>query len=1482
MKILKRTLQWLTGIVLGLYLSAMVMLNIPAVQRYAAGGIASLLSSILETRVDIGRVNISWNARIIIDDLRIEDHQGMDALTATRVGARIEVAELLRKRIRIGNAQLFSMRTLVYPLAPDSTLNVQFLIDALSSRDTTRHTPLDLRIAQIVVRRGEINSLSPRLHVQDLNVTAQLNALTDDSLNVRVRRFDMKEECGLEIKEMAFMLIAGKSGARLNDFRLSLPNSTLNIPSLSLTSQTHDFSYKKLPQLADLSYMAMLNAQLNPTDFAFLAPRLAEIGTTVNLSFSADGEGENAFIRNFHVFDGQTDCLSVMLSGKIRDFTHGLESIYAEANLEQLHIDQSILSPYISHPLLSRLRTLDSTGKFYWNKRQGRGNMDVRTPLGSLRIKGEGDTGRHLEANVVTEEFRLGDLLERKELGIVAMDVNAQGELRKAAQWTINGNVSELDFRGYRYYNIALDGKLHDKQYEGRIDVGDMNLTLHAEGRADLASQSIKATADISNFAPHTLNLTRRYPATRFAGEVDVDITGYALNKMDGTLQLNDFTMTDSIGTYRPGDIHITSRPDDDELNLRLISPFLEAQLKGDLQPRHIVAQVKQMLSNYLPMINGTEESPRQHADYGTLEVRLHNAEPLRRLLGIPLTLTGSAMAYGEIDAETGALLLKCSAPGLTYGSEHLQDISIRMQENAGQLQCAAALQRLMKGRWVELGMDTWGKEGRLTSRFFWNNHDMPSYAGDLSVISRLWKDPEGKSGYEGEILPSSLLVGDTLWNINPGFISYYNNVLKVDSFRINRGNRFIDIAGRASRQESDTLRVQLQKMNLEYIFSLINFHAVELTGEATGHAYAHSLFSKPKADAFIRIPLFALNYGTMGDLNIRINWGERPYSILLDGDIQSSYQSPQSNLPYNSRTLVKGYITPKKDIPYHGIDLNVRAQRVNLEFINKWTSGIFDNLQGRATGWVHIFGPFKAINIEGDALVNEASVGIPFTGVQYHVLNDSVHMAPNIITFKDAHLYDPIGRPGFNTHQAFVSGTLRHQNFKELTYDISIHGENILAYDFHDFADMNFYGTVYATGEVTLNGKPGTVNIGIKAAPDQGTIITYNATSPDKLTDTPFITYVNSGEKRVESGERNGLDWQNNTQGENVSSLHYPPSTLHQESPSSDLRIDFDLDIDNRSTMNLLMDARSGDKITLNGSGHMLAHYYNKGAFTLFGTYRVERGTYNLSLQEVIHKNFEFSNGGSLTFNGEPYDADLNLQAIHTVNGVSLNDINPKANFSNNSARVNCLMNIGGKARAPRITFDFDILNANEDEKQMVRSLISTEEERNMQVIYLLGIGRFYAYDYANDAQNQGTTAMYSLLSSTLSGTINQALSTMLGTTNWNFGANLRTGDDGWNDMDVEGMLQGNLLNHRLLINGNFGYRDNPVANSNFIGDFDVKYLLTRTGTVALKAYSETNDRYFTKSSLTTQGIGILLKKDFSSWRDLFNKRRKVGSNGK
>nr|MCR4919473.1 translocation/assembly module TamB domain-containing protein [Prevotella sp.] len=183
---------------------------------------------------------------------------------------------------------------------------------------------------------------------------------------------------------------------------------------------------------------------------------------------------------------------------------------------------------------------------------------------------------------------------------------------------------------------------------------------------------------------------------------------------------------------------------------------------------------------------------------------------------------------------------------------------------------------------------------------------------------------------------------------------------------------------------------------------------------------------------------------------------------------------------------------------------------------------------------------------------------------------------------------------------------------------------------------------------------------------------------------------------------------------------------------------------------------------------------------------------------------------------------------------------------------------------------------NVNADEQQMVRSLLAGQQQVNQQVVYLLAFRRFYN-DRATNNENpeqpdQTTLAMQGFLSGTLSAQVNTLLGRLIKNDNWNFGTNISTGTQGWYNAEYEGIVSGRMLNNRLLVNGQFGYRDNAqTASSSFIGDFDVQYLLTRNGNLAIKFYNQTNDRYFTRSALNTQGLGLIIKRDFSNVKDLF-----------
>ena len=157
-----------------------------------------------------------------------------------------------------------------------------------------------------------------------------------------------------------------------------------------------------------------------------------------------------------------------------------------------------------------------------------------------------------------------------------------------------------------------------------------------------------------------------------------------------------------------------------------------------------------------------------------------------------------------------------------------------------------------------------------------------------------------------------------------------------------------------------------------------------------------------------------------------------------------------------------------------------------------------------------------------------------------------------------------------------------------------------------------------------------------------------------------------------------------------------------------------------------------------------------------------------------------------------------------------------------------------------------------------------------NRQIIYLLALNRFYTPDYMNATTNNNE------LTSVASSTISSQLSNLLGqiSDKWTISPNFHSQKGDFSDVDVDLALSSQLLNNRLLFNGNFGYRDNTYnsKNSNFIGDFDIEYLLNSRGNLRLKAYNHFNDQnYFIRNALTTQGVGIVFRHEFDK---LFRKR--------
>lgn len=1459
------------------------LLYIPAVQRVLATVVAERLEHLWQTEVSIGKVNIGFLNRIILDNVNIRDREKKELLHAARLSAKMEISPLLHGRISIANIQLYGFHINLYQKQEGGAYNFKFLVDAFSSKDNKASNP-NLHINSVLIRRGRVSFHRPfrpsspgrfnpdHIELEKISATVSLKNYTKDSLNLSIKKLSFEEQSGFILKQLSFKFIANTKHADLTDFRIELPHSELEINPVRLVYDYNEKGKQPGEKFSNLTFNGnIVKSHFHCKDFAAFYAPLGQTDQQSPLYLEADFNGDSkhvsfdrlAFYTPDHGISLQVPFnISMLQNEEHRTLTANIKEFdINRKGLEQigelLPEDKENIRSY-----LYAIGSLKAKGMASYSKNRSEADLHVRTDLGELSASGTLTEQKYFDARIHTPGFELGKLLGKEEsLGAIKTDMKGRGVLNKGASPDIRleGQVKELNYKQYAYRDIALDLTCRNGGFQGSLALDDPNAAVTAEGAVNLKARTpyIKVKSAIRHFNPHALALTSKYAGADFHADIDADFEGNDIENMNGYIALNDFGMDTAEEEYAVGDIRLEAGDKQGVRSLILRSDFINAEMNGQFTFKTLIANSRKMLNHYIPTFIKVPHTHKSTHDEIYLLADIDHTKPIEKILGIPLQIDETGHIGGYFNSTTGELDFSASIPSLTYNGQHLTDIIVMAGHAQDSIVSTINFKKKIGKSPVDFRLSARAAHDNIYTGLEWNNHADAVYRGAISADTRFSQSEKAELNTDIQFHPTQIIINDSVWNVHTSHVHIAQSDISIDNFTVDNGARHLILDGHVSANETDSLTADLQDINLEYIFNIINFHTVDFTGRATGKAYATNLMKSPLIDAHLDVAGFHFNNAYLGRMNLHGGWAKESNSIFLNAYIDDP--------SHNSTTRVNGDIRIGA-APRGGLDLTVNTKNIDLYFLNRYTNGIFTDLKGRASGWTRIYGPFKGINLEGDMFLNEASTKVNAINVDFHMENDSVILRPDNIFFRNVKVYDKYGEPGRSDHYAVVNGVLQHSTLSNMRYHFDIDAFNVLGYDERDFGDNVFCGTAFVTGKMGLYGKPGELNVNIDARPEANTVFTYNQSSPGTLTDNRFINFVDHQAEEEESEEEKA------------------PAPL--PAPESDMRINFNLDLTPAATMKILMDPKAGDYIALNGHGNIRATYYNKGSFMMYGTYTVDHGIYKLSLQDVIRKDFIFNSGGTIVFGGAPFMADLNLQAVYTVPSVSLNDLSAGSTFSQNNVRVNCLMNLTGKAQSPRIGFDFDLPNVNEDEKQMVRSLISTEEEKNMQVIYLLGIGRFYTYDYSNVDQSQSSVAMKSLLSSTLSSQLNQMFSNILGNnSNWNIGTNLSTGEQGWSDMDVEGLLSGRLLNNRLLINGNFGYRDkNTTSTSNFIGDFDLQWLLTKNGNISLKAYSKTNDRYFTKSSLTTQGIGVALKRDFLKWKDLFRsfvplKKRKARS---
>lgn len=1410
-----------------LYLLLIVLMHLPSVQTFLGKEVAEALADKFGTKVEVGKVNLGFFNRIIIDDVMMYDQQGDSLIYASRLSAKIDCMAATQGKISVSSAQIFGLRANLYRQTAKSPANFQFVLDSLASKDTTQHKPLDLHIGSLIIRRGAIaynqRDVAPRsgvfspqhIRVSELSSHILLNHVTDNSIDLLLKKLSFKDESGFKLKSLHFKLQADRQKATLKEFRLLMPRSELVLDDLKAT---YRFEGKRFIPESLRFKGGIQQSKITFADVASLVPALRHFDDAVFVSSRFSGTAKSISVPSLNLRTG-SGSFNLQARGS---YSHASSHPAWNADIANLNLSPAgveflaeNLGSKVKIPKgIQRLGTIHLTGKVKGYEKVLSAKGNIETDAGNISLQAIKNDD-HIKASVDTRGVNLGRILDNRKLGTVEARIDAHGTMKHIFA---KGNIARFDYGNYNFHNIDIDGDYDMKTIRGTASIADPNVNLSVKGDYQLGSRLYALDAAINHLRPTVLGMKMHDPS------------------------------------YSLDNISISANNKGKEGHLDIEAPFVSLYARGQYDLTTIYGSIMRLVADKLPTIPGISKHAAKGYNDFTLQANITSAEVLQRMFGLPLSLNLPVHINGNISDAEKNVNLYINAPNFSWDGSAFHDANIELNTIGDSLRMEARIsQGLPYEKAPVYRLRAAAADNNLSTLLYYANQSSKlPITGKIDARTQFFTSDNGATGVHVTVNPSEIMLGEKKWLLNPADIIYRKNELTVDMLNFSHGDQHIIINGKATPQATDSIVADLKDVDVAYILNLVNFHSVDFAGKASGKAVVKSIFQTPEAYANLDVKDFVFENGPLGTLHAKAAYDNQEGQINIDATAEDGPEH---------LTVINGYVSPKRNY----IDLGIEAHNTSLKFMENFCGSFLNNVEAWCKGKLNVVGDLKNINLVGD-VVAHGRMHMKQLGTDYTFNHLRAHAIPDDIQFEGDSIYDSHYN-GKHSHFALIRGGIHHKHLTRLSYDLDIDANNFLGFDTHEFGDDTFYGTVFATGTVGIHGKSGETIIDIDATPEPHSIFVYNVASPDAISAgsfihwndaTPYIYRPYSPDSDKDKKKDSSSDF------------------------SSDMRINFLVNTNPNLTLKLMMDDQTGDYITLNGNGVIRANYYNKGGLDMFGNYVVDHGQYKLTIQNIIKKDFDFQPGGTIAFGGDPYNAPLNLQAKYTVNGVPLSDLSIGRSFSSNNIRVDCLMDITGTPGAPKVDFSMDLPTVNSDAKQMIYSVINSQEEMKQQVLYLLGIGRFYTQTKNNQTsedasqQSQTSLAMQSLLSGTISQQINNVLSSFVNSSNWNFGANISTGNEGFNNAEYEGILSGRLLNNRLLFNGQFGYRDNANATQSFIGDFDLRYLIFPNGNLSIHVYNQTNDRYFTRNSLNTQGVGLIMKKDFFNLRDLLGIKKK------
>ena len=1452
-----------------LFTGCMVLFQSGRFQTWLAKEVASRISLAIGSKVDIRAVKIRFFDQAVFEGFYVEDLHKDTLMYVDFIEANFDEVYLGFSHFDFDHVTLRKGQFNVRQFEGEDDLNIQFILDAINGpRDTTKKVkskPPELFFWNVDIENVdftyEFRDTIPdtgfgmnydHLRIREIYANLKNFLIIDDSLSGKINHMKLTEASGFKVNDFSSDFVIAYT---MMDFS----NLHVQTPLSSLDGKVH-FEYDEYDDLSDFIEKVqmrgkILKSSINLDEIAVFAPELR--GLNQQIAYSGGFKGTIDHLKGFNTmlsfgkeshFIGSFKMDGLPDTDKMAFDYHVVEMQTSRSDLQTLE-----MYPFYNKTKIQVPEMLDKAGVVTYRGTLS-GTLDNVIVLGKVSSDlGELEADLHLwyrndvnqyayEGKFGTANFMLGDLLGlTPRIGNLAFttEIEGLGFNENQLKSSITGTIPFIELNGYSYSNIALNGIVNGKTYDGKLSINDPNFLMDFSGLIDLTKEQpefdFKADVDRINFT--ALKLIKRDSALVVSTQITSNFKGKSIDQLEGQIELAETSVQYGYEKFHVDDILLESKGEPDAKSIHVYSDILDASVQGSFRLASLPDAISKVLNSFLPSYTAITINPNQLFNQNfTYNITIKDLGLPSKLFFPDIEIGTGTKISGDFKSEGNQLHLAINSPVINISGVRFEQIKSRADAMHNRLKFDISSLKMFVTDSVQVNFISISSDAVTDSlglKINWASRKSLN-AADAQI--------NAKAHFEGskinmQILPSLILIEDTLWQVNAeNSITIDTGLVEFNNLSFTHQNEFLRIDGKVSDRETDELDVILDNFQLRNINPFIAESDLIFEGSTRGIISFADLMGKPFFKSNLDLKNISLNGDFIGDGLITSKWEPKTERILLDGQIKNS------SVP---KLAFNGYFIPSKST--NNIDLNLIMNNIQLSLFKKYVDDLFSDVTGLADGNIHLTGSLNEPITNGTVNLKRTAVTIGLLNTRYFFAHE-FKISKNSIQAKNIQLTDE------NSNTGKLDLKISHTNYDDFYFDVFLKANSLLALNTNETQSDLFYGKANATGTFRASGPLDNIVMDINAKTERGTVFYLPLTGTSDVSQQDFITFEKKGTTQT----------LNKLSSRKVSSKGY--------------ELNFNLEVTPDAEAFLLFDPKVGDIIKGNGSANLRMEVTEAGDFNIYGDYVIDKGDYLFTLQNVINKKFVVQKGGTISFKGDPYDADINLSAIYKVRTSLFNlvkNIDSSASVKR-TIDVNAIMNLSDKLMKPQISFDITLPNADDNTINLFKSQIYSEDELNKQIFSLV-MFRSFMPNQGGATETTGINGVGSNASELLSSQLSNMLSQL--SDDVNIGVNYSQGGATAKD-NVSVNLQTQLFNDRVSIDGNVGTANNATTSqntTNMVGEFNVEVKLTDDGMVRIRVFNRSNQYLLLSNDVPyTQGVGLFYRREFENASDLFKKKQK------